>query len=209
MKRGFDMKKYLLGFGVLGCFLMGMGVHCLTPLPIRDSVTAGYPERFIISTANSFETQLHNECSAFSTAYVLRHFGESQEGLALYEQFQYKLPFSGYVLPKGILTYFDNQPYDVKLFTGTWETLKTQVAKGDPVIVLVGDGLNWQHYMTVVGYDDTLNEVYFFDSLREGDENESEPGNRTLTTDYFLSMWDNGLPLFNQIYFTIHSTSRS
>ena len=46
--------------------------------------------------------------------------------------------------------------------------------------------------MTVVGYDDSLHEVYFFDSLREGDENQEAPGNRTLSTDYFLSMWDNG-----------------
>ena len=54
----------------------------------------------------------------------------------------------------------------------------------------------------VVGYDDSLHEVYFFDSLREDDENQGAPGNRTLSTDYFLSMWDNGVPIFHHVYFT-------
>ena len=75
--------------------------------------------------------------------------------------------------------------------------------EGTPVIVLVGDGLNWQHYMTLVGFDQSLSEVYFFDSLRQDDENGEAPGNRTLSTDYFLQLWDNGLPIFNHIYFTI------
>ena len=52
-------------------------------------------------------------------------------------------------------------------------------------------------------YDDTLNEVYFFDSLKEYDENDNAPGNRTLSSDYFLDMWDNKIPTFNHLYFTI------
>ena len=85
----------------------------------------------------------------------------------IYEKFNYKLPFSGYVLPKGILDYFNSTSYQVTMYTGTFETLKTQLTKGTPIIVLVGNHLKWQHYMTLVGYDDNRQEVYFFDSLRE------------------------------------------
>lgn len=197
------MKRYLL-WGLLPLLaILTFGLYCITPFPTNDKINVNYPDSFTITQENSFETQVVNECSAFSSAYVLRHFGENKTGLALYDEFNYKLPFSGYVLPKGILDYFKDTPYQVKMYTGTFETLKTQLTKRTPIIVLVGDHLNWQHYMTVVGYNDTLQEVYFFDSLRETDENESLPGNRTLSTDYFLSMWDNGLPIFNHLYFVI------
>lgn len=197
------MKRYLL-WGLLPLLaILTFGLYCITPFPTNDKINVNYPDSFTITQENSFETQIVNECSAFSSAYVLRHFGENKTGLALYDEFNYKLPFSGYVLPKGILDYFKDTPYQVKMYTGTFETLKTQLTKGTPIIVLVGDHLNWQHYMTVVGYNDPLQEVYFFDSLRETDENESLPGNRTLSTDYFLSMWDNGLPIFNHLYFVI------
>ena len=108
-----------------------------------------------------------------------------------------------YVLPEGILEYFERPPYQIHIYTGTFKTLKTQLTKGVPIIVLVGVGLDWQHYMTLVGYDDSLNEVYFFDSLKDHDENGNALGNRTLSSDYFLDMWDNKIPTFNHLYFTI------
>ena len=197
------MKRWLF-WGNLGLLLLVLIIfYYLTPFPQRDSLTKSVPSSYSIDQENSFETQVHNECSAFSTAYVLRHFGESQTGLELYEKFGYKLPFSGYVLPKGILSYFKDSAYEATLYRGTFETLKSRLIEGTPVIVLVGDGLNWQHYMTLVGFDQSLSEVYFFDSLRQDDENGEAPGNRTLSTDYFLQLWDNGLPIFNHIYFTI------
>ena len=197
------MKIFLLSGGLILFALATVGIYFITPFPTTDTIKINYPNSFRITTENNFETQVVNECSAFSSAYVLRHFGENKTGLALYEELNYKLPFSGYVLPKGILEYFQKSPYQIQMYTGTFETLKTQLTKGNPIIVLAGAGLHWQHYMTLVGYDDTLNEVYFFDSLKEYDENENAPGNRTLSADYFLDMWDNELPIFNHLYFTI------
>lgn len=197
------MKTYFKGIGLLVLAIFILSVYFLSPFPVVDEVDPYYPEQFAVSTDNYFETQILNECSAFSSAYLLRHFGEEQQGLALYEELHYKLPFSGYVLPKGIIEYFKEHHYDIQIYKGTLDSLKTQLLKGHPLIVLVGDGLNWQHYMTLVGYNDALAEVYFFDSLKEGDQNGEFPGNRTLSTDYFLSMWENGLPIFNHLYFTI------
>lgn len=197
------MKIYLLVATLILLTLVTVGIYFITPFPTTDTIKINYPNSFSITAENSFETQVVNECSAFSSAYVLRHFGENKTGLALYAEFNYKLPFSGYVLPKGILEYFEKSSYQIHMYTGTFETLKTQLTKGVPIIVLVGASLQWQHYMTLVGYDDTLNEVYFFDSLKDDDENENAPGNRTLSADYFLDMWDNELPIFNHLYFTI------
>lgn len=197
------MKRFLPLVGLILLALATVGIYFITPFPTTDTIKINYPKSFSITTENNFETQVVNECSAFSTAYVLRHFGENKTGLAVYDEINYKLPFSGYVLPKGILEYFENLPYQIHMYTGTFETLKTQLTKGVPIIVLVGAGLHWQHYMTLVGYDDTLNETYFFDSLKNYDENGNAPGNRTLSSDYFLDLWNNELPIFNHLYFTI------
>ncbi|HAX73201.1 MAG TPA: hypothetical protein DCY20_06730 [Firmicutes bacterium] len=174
------------------------------PLPVADDIDTRLASQLIIEEENSFETQVHNECSAFSSAYVLRHFGESITGMTLYESLNFKLPLSGYVLPNGILSYFHELDYDITMFSGTLNQLKMRLGAGVPIIVLVGEGVNWQHYMTLIGYNTDLKELYFFDSLRKEDENAELPGNRTLTEDYFLSMWDNGLPIFNHLYFVIN-----
>ncbi|MCU7197373.1 MAG: C39 family peptidase [Turicibacter sanguinis] len=197
------MKKFIYtSLGILMMMLL-LTLYFLSPFPKHGKIPISFPSSFSIEQENSFETQIINECSAFSIAYVLRHYHESQTGLNIYHQLNYKIPVSGYVLPKGILNYFKDSVYNIEMFTGSLETLKTRLTAGTPIIVLIGNSLNWQHYMTLVGYDDTTNEMYFFDSLKSFDENNGQPGNRTITTDYFLKLWNNGLPIFNQLYFTI------
>ena len=74
------MKRWLF-WGSLGLLLLVLIIfYYLTPFPQRDSLTKSVPSSYSIDQENSFETQVHNECSAFSTAYVLRHFGESRAG---------------------------------------------------------------------------------------------------------------------------------
>ena len=67
-----------------------------------------------------------------------------------------------------------------------------------PIIVLVKYGKG-QHYMTLLGYDN--NSFYVYDSILKTDPNNEEltedlnsdfPGNRNITYDSFLKIWDNG-----------------
>jgi len=44
------------------------------------------------------------------------------------------------------------------------------------------------------------------DSNKASDENAELPGNRTMTNDYFLKWWSNGLPIFNHVYITVGET---
>lgn len=74
------------------------------------------------------------------------------------------------------------------------------------MIVFVGNGLFWQHYMTLVGFDEAKKELYFVDSKKERDENGLLPGNRTMTEEYFLKWWDNGLPVFDHVYITVNES---
>ncbi|MZP43788.1 hypothetical protein GTO89_12110 [Heliobacterium gestii] len=187
---------------MLAAVLLGLVYYLLTPFPSEDVTAQSIPTRYHVPREAAYEVQGHNQCSAFSTAYLLRTLGKDAEGARVYSALVYKIPFSGYVLPKGIMSYLQAQGMGPSIYRGALPTLKARLTQGNPVITLVGNGVLWQHYMTLVGYDEEKRDLYFFDSKRETDENSDLPGNRTLTEEYFLSMWDNGLPLFHHIYIT-------
>ena len=85
------MKIYLLVATLILLTLVTVGIYFITPFPTTDTIKINYPNSFSITGENSFETQVVNECSAFSSAYVLRHFGENKTGLALYKELNYKI----------------------------------------------------------------------------------------------------------------------
>jgi hypothetical protein len=189
---------------VIFCFLIVGSIHILSPFPISESKSINLPNKFNVPINTGFEHQGKNQCAAFSTAFVLRNFDRKAEGSMVYANIPYKIPISGYVLPKGVVTYLQSQGFNPTLFKGNINSLKTRLVQGNnPVIVLVGNGLLWQHYMTLVGYDNEKQELHFFDSGRDKDENAELPGNRTMTEDYFLKMWNNGLPIFNHVFITV------
>lgn len=185
--------------------VLAAGIYLLTPLPSKEELGGEYPETFEVVSKNSFEAQPPGQCSAYSVAYVLRHFGQHSLGEEIYQQMKYKIPVSGYVLPKGVLRFINSEGVAGTLFKGnSTASLKyTLYSQGNPVIVIIGDGLSWQHYMTLVGYDEGAGDLYFYDSKETTDSNESLPGNRTISEEYFLELWDNGLPVFNRVYFTV------
>ncbi|MFW6301219.1 MAG: C39 family peptidase, partial [Bacillota bacterium] len=100
--------------------------------------------------------------------------------------------------------YFRDNKLKAAARTGELDELKYFSSQNIPVIVLVGEGLKWQHYMVLVGYSEEDNEMYFYDpesgpamTVRE------KPGNKTLPTDDFLSIWKNNLPFFSQVFITV------
>ena len=191
----------------VGCFLLilaaALGYYVLTPLPAPGGHRADWPRSFAIVSENYFEDQPPGQCSAYSAAFILRHMGYKSEGAAVYKQLNFKLPVSGYVLPKGVLQFMNSQGVSSRIFRGeeTGSLKSALYAGGNPVMLIIGDGVRWQHYITLVGYDESLEDLYFYDSKKTADENGGLPGNRTISEDYFLELWDNGLPIFNQVYF--------
>jgi len=188
-------KKVLSAFGTLGYLFLS--------IPKKDGIDIKYPKSFYLNKQNRQERQSHNECSAYSTAFVLRHYGNEISGLQAYDKMKFKIPFSGYVLPKSIVECMNTYSFKCRIFKGNIETLKSRLAEGKPVIVEIGRGSKWQHYMTLVGYDSDKKEMYFFDSAKELRENANHSGNRTMTEEEFLKVWDNGLPWFNHMYIAI------
>jgi hypothetical protein len=189
-------------------FLVIVSIYILSPFPKHQNSADELSKRFAIPINTSFEVQGRNQCAAFSTAFVLRNFGQPAKGSEVYSELPYKIPISGYVLPKGIVTYLKTKGFSPRVLKGDLNTLKSKLVEdSNPLIVLVGNGVFWQHYMTLVGFDNEKSELYFFDSGREKDENAELPGNRTMTKEYFLKWWDNGLPIFNHVFITTEKAS--
>ena len=185
------------------CFLV-LTIYILSPFPNSDSISFTTQQKFDVPIFTEFELQGKNQCAAYSTAFVLRNSGKQAKGIEVYARIPFKIPISGYVLPKGLLSYLQSQGLNPFIYQGNLSSLKARLVKGNaPVIVLVGNGLLWQHYMTLVGFDNEKGELYFVDSNKVNDENAGLPGNRTMTNDYFLKWWSNGLPVFNHVYITV------
>ena len=204
--KGIIKTRWIL-LAVLFCFLLVGLIHVLSPFPASEYKAINLPEKFDVPINTGFELQGKSQCAAFSTAFVIRNFGQKAKGSEVYARMHYKIPVSGYVLPKGIITYLETQGFRPAIFKGDINSLKASLVQGNnPVIVIVGNGFFWQHYMTLVGYNTEKQELYFFDSGRDNDENAGIQGNRTMTEEYFLKWWNNGLPIFNHVYITVEKT---
>lgn len=191
---------------ILSILLFASNSWGLTPtvifdqsLPQKDTISSDFPENYLIETPNSFEQQGTNQCGGFASAFVMRHFRQDCSGEDIYNQLDYKLS-SGYVLPQAILDYFTGHQYQITLYQSNLSQLKTRVAQGDPVIILMGQGGSWQHYAVVVGYDEE--NIYLFDSLKQTVE-DNPNYNRSMTTAYFEKLWNNGIPFFERSCFAI------
>lgn len=71
------------------------------PIPVLRK--RNYPATYLIQQTNRIDFQNNTECAAFSTAYLLRHFGKEADGETLYTHFPSKTR-AGNVYPKGIRT---------------------------------------------------------------------------------------------------------
>lgn len=92
-------------------------------------------KEFVITKTNRIDIQNGYKCSAFSSAYVLRHWDIEKNEDSLYEVIPNKMK-DGYVYPKGILKLLPQYGFQVKYCAGNMTALKNEVSKGNPVIVM-------------------------------------------------------------------------
>jgi len=162
-------------------------------------------EKFLIETPNRIDFQKGNQCAAFSSAYVFRHWGEEKNGSDLYREITGKLK-DGSVYPKGITKLFRRYGFSVKYCAGNLNALKNEVSRGNPVIVLIRSavGKSSLHFVPVVGYDEQ--NIFIADSV-EKLSNCAEPFyNRKIPTAEFKRLWNTSMlkmPLYRNTYFVI------
>ena len=180
-----------------------------TDLPAWD-----VPERYLVQRENRFDYQPGGiECAAFSSAYLLRHYGEEASGLPLFENFPGKLADGNGVYPSGIVEMFAGRGYEAEFITGaTVDQLKQEVAKGAPVIVFIHvevpySNPHYTHYIPVVGYDEQY--IYFAESLDYLANCKEESGlvyNRKTPIEEFEKLWSNIDGVYEHPYFRVVST---
>lgn len=161
--------------------------------------------QFLIQTENRIDLQQGVTCSAFASAYVLRHWGMDADGNQLYPLMPNKMN-DGYVYPKGIQNLFPRYGFQVKYCTGNLNALKNEICKGNPVIVMLRTHphQNWLHYVPVVGYDE--NHLFLAESLPELTNCSTTHYNRKVKNSEFKKLWNTSMikmPFYRNTYMTV------
>lgn len=182
----------------------------LMTLPIPILRKRDYPANYLIPQNNRKDFQQNSECAAFSTAYLLRHFGIEAEGESLYKYFPSKTK-AGNVYPKGIREVLSKKGFKTNYYKGNINTLKYEVSKGTPVIVFikVQKDRNYLHFVPVVGYDQ--NYIYLAESLKHlvNCDDGLKSYNRKVPINEFKKLWNvkriHMLP-YSNTYITVEAT---
>lgn len=194
----FTFINYLIISTIVNVILMGM-LYFHFSLRCRAS-------KFVIRKSNRIDFQKGNKCSAFSSAYLLRHWNIQKSGNDLYEIISNKMK-DGCVYPKGMQKLFSQYGFRVKYYTGNINALKNEVNKGNPVIVMIRTYLdkNWLHYVPVVGYDEKY--IFIADSLEEFVNCKEQYYNRKIAIKEFKKFWNTSMlkmPFYRNTYIAIY-----
>lgn len=157
---------------------------------------------FVITKKNRIDIQNGYKCSAFSTAYVLRHWDIESDGDSIYEVIPGKMK-EGYVYPNGILRLLSQYGFKVKYCAGNITTLKNEVSKGNPVIVMirVQADKDWLHYVPIVGYDEQY--IFIAESLEDFVNCDEQYYNRKIAIREFEKLWNTSMlkmPFYRNTY---------
>lgn len=189
--------NYIIVTTIVDICLMG-ALHIHFSFKCKES-------KFVINKDNRIDVQNGYKCSAFSAAYILRHYGVRENGNSLYEVIPNKMS-DGYVYPKGILNLLPRYGFKTKYCAGSIAALKNEVSKGNPVIVMirVRTDKNWLHYVPVVGYDEDY--IFIAESLEELVNYKGQYYNRKVEISEFKKLWNTSMikmPLYRNTYFSI------
>lgn len=187
---------YLTITQIVDIFLLG-------GLAWKISGKIGLPS-YMVEDKNRIDIQTGFQCSAFASAYVLRHFGMDASGTMLYAKIPHKMK-SGYVYPKGIKVLLQSYGIHVHYCRGNLSSLKRELQKGHPVIVMirVRKDKDWLHYVPVVGYDEEY--LFVAESLPELVNCQDGSYNRKIANAEFLQLWNTAMikmPFYRNTYFS-------
>lgn len=193
---------------IIGSFLfvvIMLSIYIVIPKKDRET-DHSMPASYLIQGTNRMDIQQHNECAAFSSAYVLRHFGIEADGNEIYKNFLRKL-VDGTITSKGILSFFKRQGFAVAYYRGNVESLKLRLTHGVPVIAFVRTLPNqrYLHFVPVVGYD--RDSLYLADSLHYTINCNEPYFNRKITIPDFERVWKTWVP-FNKYSYIVIQTKK-
>lgn len=198
-----SMKKTAITHFLIGAVLIGMGVYwAIKNAPpqfnqneVKPSASIDYPSEF------NFR-QTINDCGPFNVAAVVRTLTQKEvNSVEFATEMEWRLP-NKYTLPWGLEKQLrDNginiQTPNLKSLSDQEriEYLQKELSLGHPIILL-GEREKYEHYVTLLGYDQSSEAFYIYDSLMEEsepgmtvDENGEFPGNRNYSDQELLDFW--------------------
>ncbi|WP_422657610.1 cysteine peptidase family C39 domain-containing protein [Paenibacillus sp. EC2-1] len=155
---------------------------------------------------NRKDIQKNYECAAFSSAFILRHFGKEADGNELYKKYPRKL-LDGTINAKGIIVFFKKLGLDSTYLSGNIDTLKKQITQGIPVILFVRVFPNkrYLHFVPAVGYDEKF--IYLVDSLPYTINCNEALYNRKVLISELGAIWKTWIPFCKSSYIVINQKS--
>lgn len=166
------------------------------------------PKSFFIEYPKKYNyRQGYNECGPYNVAATIRILKEEDvDGAKIANEMSFRFK-NGYSLPPGLEEYLVNQSLIVKTYflknrsdTEKVNLIKDNISENKPIIIL-GENYRVQHYMTILGYEDSQGGAIFsmYDPLytkgEDGftiDDNGDKPGNRDLTQTELFDFWSGG-----------------
>lgn len=198
MKNRFHRYRKLLLIGLV----IILGVILLPKL--KPEQKWEYPPAVMNKSDNYFDYQSGLECSGYSSAYILRFFGQEADGKRLYENFPGKIPQGA--TPDGIVTFFRTQGYSIEFKkNASIEELKHDISLGVPVISFIRVNMEepYTHYVPIIGYDEDY--FYFAESLpyMANCQDENLPYNRKTPIEEYKNLCRNVDGMYQCPYFVI------
>ena len=178
-------------------------------LPDNETLAGDIPSSHFIAPNiyNPLEKQGPYMCSGYSASFVKQYYNLQADASNSYQQMSYSIPFFHGVPPFRLVNHLNTNQFNTSFYRGTLRDLFFHVSEERPVIVLVGEGLSWQHYLVLVGYDIEQEKIYFYNPEQAFiPENNIMMGNNTRSFDEFKKIWANGLPIYNHLYIPANLT---
>ncbi|MCR4734821.1 MAG: C39 family peptidase [Treponema sp.] len=209
---------------IVDIFLLGLILPHFTGKAKLSKYFVSPKEESVRTISDSwFEFQQGGGCAGFSSAFLLRHLGEQAAGEETFKEVPYQLK-GGAGLPKGITGFFKKKGIKMTACTGSFNSLKNELARGNPVIVVIRSfvGKNDLHFATVTGYDEE--NLYLVDSIKswvnvDKDGNPIQPSedtvptcnesvyyNRVVPVKDFKKLWNTSMlkmPLYRNMFFVM------
>jgi len=164
-------------------------------LPVEATLT--------YSTEHNYR-QGYNQCGPYSAAAALRALKQNIEPATTVADLPWRLP-RDYTHPWALESLLESQGANVQAYNISSlhddeiiSFIQSTIYAGQPLIILTNLH-GYQHYVTLLGYDDTTNTIDVYDpahtKLKEGyttDDNGLRPGNISMAYSELINYWRGG-----------------
>jgi len=202
------LRKKNLWIGLSGLFIFLL-IYSFLDLSVKPKIdTVSIKESAFTEYPTEYNyRQTKNDCGPFNVAAVVRALtGKNVHSELFAQEIDWRLP-NKYTLPWGLERQFKKRGVRIekpnfKLLTDDEKIMFIQqcLSLGMPIIIL-GERDNYEHYITILGFDSNEDQYYIYDSLQTSsleqqnmtvDENVSLPGNKTMKSQEMLDFWRGG-----------------